>query len=261
LGFLETAERLEETFAPMPPSPRRLSRGGGKKAQKKKAKQPKIKCAFKKMLEGPKNFQGMFIDKCTEMPELSNKPVFIHKNYIKYWEKKSKQHAFMLHERFKPVVCCPKCFLKPCSAIVLKPVLTHDIIEQDDMCSITITREEMTKKLRFAYRIELAKLQGKQFVNRLMPTDDSIPECAKSLVDRIVDSENGGYTSWLEDEAYDPFGISKKAKNKKMKKVTEEVAVKGKEEGVDSDDESCFDEEAEFNAACDHDGTLQTQMM
>lgn len=245
LDFIETAERLQASFEPMPPATRRKSTR--KKA--KSTKQPKIKQAFRKVLQGPKNFQGVPIDKCITDPVLG--PVFIHKNYTAAWNK-AKKSRFIVTET-DDEKCCPDCFLMPCSARVLKEKLTLETLTVDDLTNMTAA--QMTKKLHFHYRIGLTKLQGKVFVTKAMKTDDDVPVCAKKLAAKIVNAEyHGGYESWLEDDKYYPYTTFASYKRKQA------AAKKAGSKTSENDDESsCFDEEEEWNPACDHDGTIQTQ--
>jgi hypothetical protein len=205
LEFVEQVDRLDACFAPLPSGYYRQPLP--KKKPPKKKKQLKLKQAVKNMTKPPVNFQGAPLDKCTVIPELDNKPVFIHGNYEKAWRKCQKQSFYIASSKDKK--CCPDCFLRPCSAILLE----HQM--EVDSCTVTelarMSEEEHREKLRRYYRAQMTKLQGKRFILRQMPNNESIPSCAKTATAKIARIEAGGYDSLCDDKngTY-PFRVTTK---------------------------------------------------
>ena len=239
LAFVETVDRLDACFAPLPAGFYRQSLP--KKKPPKKKKQLKLKQAVKNMTKPPVNFQGAPLEKCTLIPELDNKHVFIHGNYEKAWKKCQKERSFVPSEA--DTKCCPDCFLRPCSAVLLE----HQM--EVDSCTVTelafMNEEEHREKLRRYYRAQLTKLQGKRFVLRQMPNNESIPKCAKSVTAKIARIEAGGYDSLLDDKngTY-PFPVT--AKKKQMEDKLMETT---------DEDES----EEEWDCELGTNGLIQTQ--
>jgi len=238
LAFIDKAEKLEASFQPLPAGfYRRQSMACRKKKQPKK-KQMKLKQAVKNMTKPPVNFQGAPLDKCTVIPELDNKPVFIHGNYDKAWRKCQKESHCIASSVGKK--CCPDCFLRPCSAILLE----HKM--EVDSCTVTelarMSEEEHREKLRRYYRAQMTKLQGKRCILRQMPNNESLPACAKRVTAKIARIEAGGYDSLLDDQngTY-PFTTKSK--------------LLAQPSSGDEDEES----EEEWDGLLGSDGLLQTQ--
>ena len=152
--------------------------------QPKKKKQMKIEKAVKNMSA---NFQGMPNEKCTYAQELA-KLVYIHPNYSKAWEKLKKGATFV--PRCEDDKFCPECYCQPCSARLLQQKLECDACTLDDI--IRFEEGEHLEKLRRYYRAQMAKLQGKRFVNSQMKNNDAIPGCAKRLTAAIAAVEAKG---------------------------------------------------------------------
>jgi hypothetical protein len=180
MDFLDRVERLEAAFRPLPANfYKNISE---KKKPKKKHKQMKITTAFKNIAKGPMNFQGEPVDKCEIAPELGDKPVFVHANYLKAWKKRQKEAVF--DKIPADDLFCGDCHLRPCSARMLQTKL------QCDACTLTqlaeMTEDEHVFKLRLYYRAQMVKLQGKRFINRIMPTNEKVPDCVKRMTSEIA---------------------------------------------------------------------------
>lgn len=193
MDFLDRVERLEAAFRPLPANfYKNISE---KKQNKKKRKQMKITTAFKKMAKGPMNFQGQPVDKCEIAAELGDKPVFVHSNYAKAWKKRQKEAMF--DKIPADDLFCGDCFLRPCSARMLQTKL------QCDACTLTqladMTEEEHVFKLQLYYRAQMVKLQGKRFINRIMPNNPKIPDCVKRMTLEIARVHACEETSTIED--------------------------------------------------------------
>lgn len=194
IDMMEEADALEAKFQPLPANfyYRPFKSGGIKK---KKKKQMKLKAAVKNMNKAPVNFQGVALDKCTHVPDL-NEHVFIHNSYVKAWIKCQKEAQFI------PVSTdnqfCRECHLRPCSARLLQSKLECDACTIQDL--IQMTEEDHKDKLRFFYRAQIAKLQGKRFMNRQMPSNNDIPLCAKRVTAKIASIEAGGYDSLIDQQ-------------------------------------------------------------
>ena len=242
ITFLDKAERLEASFAPLP-CDYYYKPGDNKKPPKKKKKQLTLKQAVKNMTKPPVNFQGMPLNRCTVIPELDGTPVFMHGNYEKAWKKQQKKPHFFCSKADSK--CCPECFLQPCSARLLESELACDACTIQDI--IKMSEEEFKEKLRRVYRAKLAKLQGKRLTNRLMPTNCDIPLCAKKITAKIASVEFGGCDSLLDDESNVPFPNIKKRSEKLMGQPSD---------GEESEDSA---EEEEWNCPFGNNGLVQSQ--
>lgn len=196
IAMMEEAEALESKFQPLPADfyYRSSKSNGGLIKKKKKKKQLKLKAAFKNMNRAPVNFQGVALDKCTHAPELK-KHVFIHNSYDKAWQKCQKEAHFIPQATDNQF--CKECHLRPCSARMLQSKLECDACTIQDL--IRMNEDEHREKLRFFYRAQISKLQGKRFMNRQMPSNNDIPLCAKRLTSQIASIEAGGYDSLIDN--------------------------------------------------------------
>ena len=195
--------------------------------KKKRKKQMKIETAVKNMKKPPTNFQGMPLEKCTDAPELGV-AVFIHPNYTKAWTKRQKEATFIPMPNDNKV--CPHCFCLPCSARLLEEKLECDACTVEDL--IRLDEEGHREKLRFFYRIQLSKLQGKRFVTRQMKTNNHIPACAKAVTAKIASIEAGGYDSMVEQNPFQAKATI--CKNKRTQSALEL-------DSESSDEEFCFE--------------------
>lgn len=193
LGAIETAEALDAMFAPLPAN--FYGSKQTKKKPKKKKKQLKIQAAFKNATKPEVNFQGVPLDKCTIVEELQGKAVFIHPAYEKAWTKKQKEPSFA--PQHSDHLCCPHCNLRPCSVRLLETKLECDACDLLDLMKMEET--EHREKLRFYYRAELMKLQGKRFMTKQMPNNNTLPACAKQITSKIASVEAGGCDSLLDN--------------------------------------------------------------
>ena len=183
---IEQAASLAKMYEPRRPEPR-------VKKPRKKSKRPKqltIKQAFRNMNKPPVNFQGEPLDKCTFAENLQEH-VFVHPRYEKAWNKRVKEASY------QPAISdskfCGDCFLKPCAARLLQSKLECDACSLESL--MRMTEEEHREKLRFFYRSELHKLQGKKFMNRTIPFNKDIPKCGKDITAKIASAHANGCDS------------------------------------------------------------------
>jgi len=115
-----------------------------------------------------------------------------------------------------------------------------------DSCTVTelarMSEEEHREKLRRYYRAQMTKLQGKRYILRQMPNNESLPACAKRVTAKIARIEAGGCDSLLDDQngTY-PFTTKSK--------------LLAQPSSGDEDEES----EEEWDGLLGSDGLLQTQ--
>ena len=191
ISMMEEAKALDAKFQPLPAN--FYYRSGQGTIKTKRKKQMKLKAAVKNMKKAPVNFQGVALDKCIFAPEL-NEHVFIHKSYAMAWKKCQKEAHFIPEATDNQF--CKECHLCPCSARLLQSKLECDACTIEDL--IKMNEEEHREKLRFFYRAQIAKLQGKRFMNRQMPSNNDIPLCAKRVTAQIANIEAGGYDSLVD---------------------------------------------------------------
>jgi hypothetical protein len=230
LAMMEEVEALEAKFQPLPAN--FYYKGGAVKKKKKTKKQMKLKAAVKNMKKAPVNFQGVALDKCTHVPELDDH-VFIHKSYEMAWKKCQKEAHFI------PVATdnqfCKDCHLCPCSARLLQSKLECDACTIKDL--IKMNEEEHREKLRFFYRAQIAKLQGKRFMNRQMPSNNDIPLCAKRVTAQIANIEAGGYDSLVDK----PCGFKCSTKSLSQRLAADLISDDYYDNSSSSEEENCLE--------------------
>jgi hypothetical protein len=233
IAMMEEAEALESKFQPLPADfyYRSSKYGEGTIKKKKKKKQMKLKAAVKNMNRAPVNFQGVALDKCTHVPELK-KHVFIHNSYEKAWQKCQKEAHFIPSPSDNQF--CKECHLRPCSARMLQSKLECDACTIQDL--IQMNEDEHREKLRFFYRAQISKLQGKRFMNSQMPSNNDIPLCAKRVTSQIASIEAGGYDSLIDQ----PCGF-KSSTRSLSQRLAADFETDGFNNSSSEDEENCFE--------------------
>lgn len=251
---IELAKEYDRVYDPRSGRPRRgvASRRTSRKTNQKKkgmtmthknqkkveVPQRKISDMFKK--GGVKtNFQGVAWAACSKMKGIRPR-VFINMNYKKHWTFVQKHPTHIPSEDDEK--CCKECYLLPCAVRVLRRDLAVDHPWEEGMAAkdiLFMEKEQLLDHMLCHFRDKMEILQGKSFVMRQWPDNDSVPECVRRAAEKIAESMDG-YDTDLDN---DKCGFRKKTK-------TEENEEESEEE---------YDEEKEWAPISDHDGMLKTQ--
>jgi hypothetical protein len=135
-------------------------------------KQITLKMAFANSKE--KNFQGYDLERCTAVDGVGGpRFVFIPKTYGKATRKKFRGRK--LPAAF--FSCCGHCNLLPCSMLEYADELSR-VLHDKQHSAPGLDETELLDCVRTHFRVLVANDFGKKHLNKFMPSNSTIPQCA-----------------------------------------------------------------------------------